>query len=110
MLKRQAKKRLTNRLLDHIDRIWTTTTDLRSIKDRNSYFKSCKYFDKKLIQTFSSLDNYGDYPVSVLLLMVRLIVVQEKTSHVNAHMFHDLVVALRSDKGVWDVISKARYS
>lgn len=109
LLKKQARKKLTNEFLKVLKNEWDLTSGLTQ-RDFNTI--SSLIDDAKLssLSTFDSLDKYGDFKIEFLYVLLKLIMVQEKTNNPNAYMFGETIEAIQSKElDVYRVISKSKY-
>lgn len=59
---------------------------------------------------YPSLVNKGEYSIKFLLLMAKLLMVQEKTNYPGAYMFKNLLEQLRERKNIFRIISTATHN
>ena len=68
---------------------------------RYVFIEAEQYSDNKL---------RGEYPISFLILISRILMVQERTNREDAYMFKGLLESLKEHKDLYTVISKATFN
>ena len=108
LLKRQANKDLTINFLDKLMKQWEEKVKpLTTNKERNeTIVQIFKEFPEK---EFGQLDSSGEYPSSFLWIIAILLMYQEKTNYDKAYMFRNLLDSLRTEEGIYKVISTATH-
>ena len=69
-----------------------------------------KYTNPEKLREFEELNRYGEYSIEFIGHILELIMIQEKTGSVKAHMFKDTLEAIYNDKDIFSIVSKATYS
>lgn len=111
LLKLQANKKLAQDFLNEIHNFWI---DCRPLL--NNDFQTLKDLieegnDILDISIYSDLNNYGEYPVEFLYILLQLLAVQEKTNRNDAYMFGNVVNALMEDDlDIFSIVSSATFS
>ena len=63
------------------------------------------------ISDYNKLNNYGEYPVDFLFVLMLLLSVQEKTNRSDAYMFGSIVdELLETNYDIFRIVSKAGYT
>lgn len=95
-------KKLTLELKQHILEM------IRNIKPANSFPPSLQFFKPEHVEKFKKLDNFGEFSVEFLLVVIELIAIQEKTNYpsgtLTEELYKDLFV-----KDRFSVIQKATW-
>ena len=108
LLKKQGNEELTNDFLKGVAQIWETCQPLLS-NDYETLENLVLQGEYKIeIDRFSELDNYGEYSVKFLFVLLQLLAVQEKTNKSDAYMFGKVVSELKkNDLDIFSVVSTA---
>lgn len=108
LLKRQSKKDLTINFLDELIKQWEKRVKpLTTNKERNETI--VQIFKEFPAKEFGQLDSSGEYPSSFLWIIAILLMYQEKTNYDKAYMFGNLLDSLRTEEGIYKVISTATH-
>ena len=109
LMKMQAKKMLTRRFIHCLKLIWN---NVRPLDDRS--YESIKNVVKDSdidLKQFESMNDYGEYSVEFLYVLMKLLAIQEKTNRSDAYMFGQVIDALLEDKlDIFSIVSKAGYN
>lgn len=106
LLKRETYKDLTEEFLDFFIDIWTNTKPLKSEEERQSLdLERMLYFSQKEIERFKDLSMKGEYSVRFLILLAKLLMVQEKTNREDAYMFKKVLDGLKEGRDLFGILS-----
>lgn len=101
----------TDHLLDFLLELWNSTTPIKTEEDRARILKTETLLE--LVNTeaakYSALANHGEYSVKFLILLAKLLMVQEKTNRNDAYMFKTLLEQLREHNDIFKIVSTATY-
>ncbi len=112
LIKMHADNQKTKRFLDFLIEAWQNTNGIKSAAQRittlniDNLLADCQ--DK--IEEFSELGTKGEYSIKFLILLAKLLMVQEKTNLETAYMFRGLLNSLRKDDNIYQIVSAATYS
>lgn len=111
LIKLHEDSALTNELLDFFIEHYAGIEGLSSFNDINDIFHIDNLLNdcQDIIQQSSLLNNKGEYSVKFLILLIKLLMIQEKTNYPNGVLFQGLLNKLRHNPMIWDVVSKASY-
>lgn len=110
LMKMQSDNKLTKSFLKQIQKCWNTSIALSS-----NNFNTLKLLIENGLKSFeidkyASLDNYGEYPIEFLYVLMQLLVVQEKTNRADAYMFGKIIdELLEDDFDIFTIVSTAGY-
>ena len=99
--KRVASPILTNALLDHV------ISMIGLVQPATAFPPHLRFFSPSQVARFSPLDAIGEYSVEFLLVVVELIMTQERTNYPSGRMTLDVFTRLRSGSDIYSVVSKA---
>ncbi|MGD1117961.1 MAG: hypothetical protein ABR886_00555 [Dehalococcoidales bacterium] len=108
LMKTQTYGDLTRQFLDYFIEVWNNTKPLKSEKERQSLdlAKLLEYSSTEL-EKFKALSEKGEYSVRFLILLAKLLMIQEKTNRADAYMFRKVLEGLRSGSDLFSVLSRA---
>lgn len=98
LLKLEGKPDKAKKFISIINSYWNSTKGI-SNNDFLSLNKVLKNNNYKLIcRKFDELNDYGEYRVDFLFVLMQLLIIQEKTNNKNAYMFKKVIEKLLEDK------------
>lgn len=111
LIKMQGQKRLTKKFLWKIKELWNSCAPL----SQNDYDTLNSLVHNALvaitISDYTKLNNYGEYPVDFLFVLMLLLSVQEKTNRSDAYMFGSIIdELLETNHDIFRIVSKAGYT
>ena len=111
LIKMQGQKKLVKKFLNSVKNVWNNCSPLQN----NDYETLKGIIDSNVktinITEYQKLNNYGEYPVDFLFVLMLLLSLQEKTNRPDAYMFGKIIdELLESDYDIFKVISTAGYS
>lgn len=111
LLKMESYKCLTKEFVKFFLNIWEETKPLSSEDERQSIdLELMINQSKEVIKKYEELDEYGEYSVKFLILLAKLLMLQEKTNLENAYMFKNLLDALLEGKDLFKILSIASHT
>lgn len=110
LLKLQKEKELTKLFIADMLKKWESFKPLED----NDYdtLKSFLYENMKMsdVSKYKKLNNYGEYSVDFLIILMNLLMLQEKTNNPEAYMFKNVLNALLQDElDIFAIISAASF-
>lgn len=103
-------KDLTLKFLSIIEQIWQTSKPLQKRDFKNLQNLINNAFKKLNVEQFEKLNNYGEYPVDFLYVLMLLLSTQEKTNRHDAYMFGQIIEELqKKDLDIFKIVSKAGF-
>ena len=111
LIKMHSDKEETKRFLDFLVDIWNKTKPVKNKKEQNKIL-DIKYLletNKKEIEEYEELGQKGEYSIKFLILLAKLLMIQEKTNLETAYMFKKLLDSLRSGKDIFGIVSTATH-
>lgn len=112
MIKMYSEPKTTKLFLDFLLNIWDETKGIKTNSDRKKILniKNLLESNKKDIARYDKLSNQGEYSINFLILLARLLMVQEKTNLETAYMFKKLLEKLRKNEDIFSIISTATHN
>ena len=102
----------TKRFIDFLLDYWNNKVQpLRSDSDRTSLLDVDKLIQEVNSESlkYSELSNKGEYSIKFLLLIAKLLMIQEKTNREDAYMFGKVLESLREGKDIFGIVSAATH-
>jgi hypothetical protein len=65
---------------------------------------------KDKIQEYKDISNFGEYRIEFLILLAKLLMIQEKTNMADAFMFKKLLEALKKGEDIFSIVSIASHT
>lgn len=109
MIKHYCNAESTDKLLDFLINLWEETKPIMSNEDRNQLLDSKTLLEEINSEApkYSALADKGEYSVKFLILIAKLLMVQEKTNRTDAYMFKRLLEQLKDHKDIFKIVSTA---
>ena len=111
LIKQHENPEATNNFLDFLLQHWTTVTPLLTEEERTELLDSNRLLNevnKESIQ-YEELAEHGEYSIKFLILLAKLLMVQEKTNYHEAYMFKNLLEQLKAHKDIYKIVSTATH-
>lgn len=108
LIKMFQEEHLTKYFLDELMRIWETEIHPLSKEERDKInLKELLNYDKETLEQFKELSKYGEYNVKFLLLLAKLLMIQEKTNYPKGHLFQNLLKKLKEGEDIFSILQTA---
>ena len=112
LIKQHIENNATEQLIDSLINLWDN--QIRPIKceeERMQILAPQRLLDEVNAEAskYPALAGKGEYSVKFLLLLARLLMIQEKTNYEGAYMFRNLLEQLREHKDIYKIVSTATY-
>jgi len=110
LMKMQGDETLTRKYLEAIQDCWNTCEPLRN-NDYETLEKLILDGEKGIeINQYKPLNDYGEYDVEFLYVLMELLAVQEKTNRPDAYMFGNIISELLEvDRDIFKIMSTAGF-
>lgn len=111
LIKMHADKRKIRQFLDFLLDIWNKTSPIKSKSERNKILniKNLLEKHKDKIKKYQSISHFGEYRIEFLILLAKLLMIQEKTNMPGAYMFKKLLEALKKGEDIFSIVSIATH-
>ena len=111
LIKKQFDEQLTNSFIEEIKKEWNNCSPLES----NDFYtiKTISNESEKTIKAskYSKLNNYGEYDIEFLIVLLTLMMYMEKTNSDKAHMFIDVLNSLSNNElDIFSIISASTFN
>jgi hypothetical protein len=112
LLKMNADEGKTKEFLEFLIDLWNNTITPFKTKKERDMFLAINNLSRQVdseAANYSELANKGEYSIKFLLLIARLLMVQEKTNLESAYMFKKLLEALHEGQDIFKIVSIATH-
>ena len=112
LIKLHEDKTKTKEFLDFLLGIWVTTQPVRNKQQQQDVLsiEPLLQDSQDMIRHYEALSNKGEYSVKFLILLAKLLMIQEKTNLETTYMFKKLLEALRKGGDIFSVVSIASHT
>jgi hypothetical protein len=111
LIKMHSNREKIRNFLDFLLEIWSQTTPIKSDNERTKILdiKNLLEIHKDKIKEYQDISRYGEYRIEFLILLAKLLMIQEKTNMHDAYMFRKLLEALRRGDDIFSIVSIATH-
>lgn len=111
LIKHYSEPHETDLLLDSLLKQWEQTVPLESKDDQEHLLSPEKLLAdvNEEAKKYNKLAGKGEYSVKFLILIAKLLMVQEKTNRRDAYMFKKLLEKLKEHKNIFEIVSTATF-
>ncbi len=109
LIKMHEDRVKTKQFLQFLEGMWIDTKPIKT-KEEREHVLSLKHLieeHKSEITKYKQLGRKGEYSIKFLILLAKLLMVQEKTNYPQAYMFKKLLEALESGEDIFKIVSTA---
>lgn len=109
LIKLYADRDKTVQFLNFLVGIWDKTKPMKDDSERKKLL-SIEYLvetNREGIKKYEDLGKKGEYSVKFLILLAKLLMLQEKTNLETAYMFKKLLNSLKSGEDIFEIVSIA---
>lgn len=112
LIKHYIEPKETDLFLESLLQLWDKTDGLHSMADRQRILNESDLMDQvnKEAANYPKLAKKGEYSIQFLLLLAKLLMIQEKTNRSDAYMFKDLLHKLKNHKNIFEIVSTASHT
>lgn len=112
LIKQHLENNATEQLIDSLINLWDNQIQpIRNEEERAQILNPETLLNDVNTEAskYTALAGKGEYSVKFLLLLARLLMIQEKTNYEGAYMFRNLLGQLREHKDIYKIVSTATY-
>ena len=101
----------TKKLLKVLIDLWDETKGFKNENERLSLsFEKILLECSSYIEEFDSLNGKGEYSIKFIILMARLLMIQEKSNYEGAYMFRNVLESLFHGYEIFKIVSAATHT
>ena len=111
LIKHYSEPHETDLLLDSLLHQWEQITPLESNEAKEQLLSPNKLLAdvNNEATKYNKLAGKGEYSVKFLILIAKLLMVQEKTNRHDAYMFKNLLEKLKEHRNIFEIVSTATF-
>lgn len=112
LIKMHEDKESTKKFLEFLMQLWNNIKPLKTDDERTKAL-SIEYLleeNQKEILEYEELGKKGEYSIKFLILLAKLLMIQEKTNLETAYFFGNLLKALHEGKDIFKIVSIATHN
>lgn len=112
MIKMHSAPKTTKLFLDFLLNIWDSTSGIENNSEKRKILNIKNLFESnsREMAKYSKLSSQGEYSINFLVLLARLLMIQEKTNLKTAYMFKRLLEKLRKNEDIFSIVSTATHN
>lgn len=92
-----------------LQKIWKDLKGLKPETRDSLKLEELLSYDSEVISEFKELSQHGEYNVKFLLLLAKLLMIQEKTNYPDGRMFQQLLAKLKEEKDIFSILQTATF-
>ena len=112
LIKQHLENNATEQLIDSLINLWDNQIQPIRSKEERAQILDPQVLLKDVnaeAANYNDLAGKGEYSVKFLLLLARLLMIQEKTNYEGAFMFRKLLEQLREHRDIFKIVSTATH-
>lgn len=112
LIKMYENPEKTKEFLKFLLSVWEKTKPMKSAKQRKAALnlKSLLDINRAQIKKYKKLGEKGEYSIKFLILLAKLLMLQEKTNLETAYMFKNLLKTLQIGEDIFKIVSIATHN
>lgn len=112
LIKLHEDRKKTQQFLNFLLNIWQKTEPIPNEHSRKSSLKLDALLrdSKRAVEKYKELGKKGEYSIKFLILLAKLLMIQEKTNRKDAYMFRKLLEALETGRDIFSIVSIASHT
>lgn len=107
LIKREHKPQLVKAFVNYLIAMWDKIEPFSTKADQQKC--ELRFTNPENLEPYEELDNYGEYSVEFIGHIIELMMLEEKTGNHKAFMFKGVLEAIRNDKEIFEIVSRATY-
>jgi hypothetical protein len=112
LIKMHEDPKKTKEFINFLLSIWEKTRPMKSGKQRKTALNlgNLLEINRAQIEKYKKLGEKGEYSIKFLILLAKLLMLQEKTNLETAYMFKNLLKALHTGEDIFKIVSIATHN
>ncbi len=107
LIKMFQNKELTEQFINELLKIWKSIKPVSSEEREHLDLKELLNYDTETLEKFKELSKYGEYSIKFLLLLAKLLMIQEKTNYPEGKLFQTLLRKLKKGEDIFTILQTA---
>lgn len=109
--KKFTNKRDTKKFVKWLRTLWIKTPSVGSGGElKKELLKRMKPPKDAFIKAYASLEGKGEYSLAFLVVLAKLLMLQEKANRKDAYMFDRLLQSIEEDQDIFSVVGRATHN
>jgi hypothetical protein len=108
LIKKEHRPELVTALVNYLIAMWSKIEPFSTKADQQQC--ELRFTNPENLAPYKELDNYGEYPVEFIGRVIELMMLEEKTGNRDAFMFKGVLEAIRDDKEIFEIVSRASFT
>ena len=109
LIKLSHDRERAEQFIDKLQKIWESLEGLKPETRDSLKLEELLSYDSEVISEFRELSKHGEYNVKFLLLLAKLLMIQEKTNYPNGKMFQQLLAKLKEERDIFSILQTATF-
>ncbi len=112
LIKQHEEPAATDEFLHFLLKQWESINPIRSEADRDKILNFYSLMDEVEMEAknYAKLADKGEYSIKFLILLTKLLMLQEKTNRKDAYMFKNVLDKLRDHSEIFSIVSTATFN
>lgn len=112
LIKQHEEPEATDKFLRFLLKQWESITPIKSEAERNRILNFDSLMDEVEIESknYAKLAGKGEYSIKFLILLTKLLMLQEKTNREDAYMFKNVLDKLKEHSEIFSLVSTATFN
>ncbi len=107
LIKMSQDRKLTRKFLDELTKIWEEIEPITEKQRDSLNLENLLNYDRDRLEKFKELSKHGEYNIKFLILLARLLMIQEKTNYPEGKIFQKLLKKLKEGEDLFSIIQTA---
>ncbi len=110
LIKMFQEENLTKQFIEELMKIWEKDIYPLKQNERDELeLAELLNYDQETLDKFKELSKYGEYNVKFLLLLAKLLMLQERTNYPEGRLFQTLLKKLKEGEDIFSILQTATY-
>ena len=112
LIKQHEEPEATDKFLQFLLEQWESITPIKSESERDKILNFDSLMDEVELESknYAKLAGKGEYSIKFLILLTKLLMLQEKTNREDAYMFKNVLDKLKEHSEIFSIVSTATFN
>ena len=108
LIKKEHKPEMVRDLVEYFIAMWDRIQPFSNKADQ----QRCElhFTNPENLAPYEELNDYGEYPIEFIGHIIELMMLEEKTGNHEAFMFKGVLEAIRDDREIFEIVSRATFT
>ncbi len=107
LIKMFQNEELTKQFIEKLMEIWEEISPLEQKERDELKLSELLKYDSETLENFKELSKYGEYNIKFLLLLAKLLMMQEKSNYPEGRLFQTLLRKLKEGEDIFSILQTA---